>query len=98
MNAPWGGAQRASAAALLSPQWSSPTHTCRRRYACALELLLTAITAPTQVVNAITVACLKKYVLVSLIHRWERRVAPRGDGSEGEYVAQHGIHCAASLP
>lgn len=40
----------------------------RRRYAHALELLLTAVTAPTMVLNAITVACLKKFMLVSLIH------------------------------
>jgi COP9 signalosome complex subunit 3 len=39
----------------------------RRRYARALELLLTAVTAPTMVLNAITVACLKKYMLVSLL-------------------------------
>lgn len=40
----------------------------RRHYARALELLLTALTAPTMVLNAITVACLKKFMLVSLIH------------------------------
>ncbi|KAL4424036.1 hypothetical protein ABPG75_001337 [Micractinium tetrahymenae] len=40
----------------------------RRRYAHALELLLTAITAPTLVLNAITLACLKKFTLVSLLH------------------------------
>ena len=38
---------------------------CRRRYAHALELLLTALTAPTMVPNAITAACAKKYVQVS---------------------------------
>lgn len=40
----------------------------RKRYADALRLLLYAITAPTFVVNAITMAAHKKYVLVSLIH------------------------------
>ncbi|KAL4423543.1 hypothetical protein ABPG77_006566 [Micractinium sp. CCAP 211/92] len=40
----------------------------RRRYAHALDLLLTAITAPTMVLNAITLACLKKFMLVSLVH------------------------------
>lgn len=40
----------------------------RRRYARALELLLTALTAPTLVLNAITVACLKKYLVLSLVH------------------------------
>lgn len=41
---------------------------CRRRYARAIQLLLTAATAPTMVLNAITVACLKKLILVSLLH------------------------------
>ena len=40
----------------------------RRRYARALDLLLSALTAPTQVLNAITVACLKKWMLLSLVH------------------------------
>lgn len=38
-----------------------------RQYVRAQNLYLAAITAPTQVLNAITVACLKKYTLVSLI-------------------------------
>lgn len=45
-----------------------PTRLRRRRYKRALELLLTALTAPTLVLNAITVACLKKYLLLSLVH------------------------------
>ena len=48
----------------------------RRRYARAMELLGTAITAPTMVLNAITVACLKKYLLLGLIHNG----GPRGGG------------------
>ena len=40
---------------------------CRRRYPRALELLLAAVTLPTLVMNAITVACLKKYVLLFLM-------------------------------
>ena len=40
----------------------------KRRYRRALDLLLTAITVPTYVVNAITIACIKKYVLVALLH------------------------------
>lgn len=43
--------------------------TGRKRYDTALCLFLTALTAPTAVVNAITVACYKKYVLVSLLHK-----------------------------
>jgi COP9 signalosome complex subunit 3 len=39
-----------------------------RRYSRAMELFLTALTAPTHVMNAITVACLKKYILVALLH------------------------------
>lgn len=45
---------------------------CRRRYSRALQLLLTALTAPTMVLNAITVACLKKYILVQLLTAGER--------------------------
>lgn len=40
----------------------------RRRYPRALHLLLTAITTPTMVISAITVACMKKHILVSLLH------------------------------
>lgn len=40
----------------------------RKRYSEALQLLLQALTAPTMVVNAITMTCYKLYVLVSLIH------------------------------
>lgn len=49
----------------------------RRRYARALDLLLAGITAPTLVVNAITVAALKKYVLVSLLHAGEAPPLPK---------------------
>lgn len=50
------------------PPAHTPAHTRRRRYPRALELLLTALTAPTMVLNAITVACLKKFMLLSLVH------------------------------
>lgn len=40
----------------------------RRRYSEALQIFLQGLTAPTHVVNAITVATYKKYALVSLIH------------------------------
>jgi len=40
----------------------------RKRYSDALQLLLQALTAPTMVVNAITMTCYKLYVLVSLIY------------------------------
>ncbi len=48
----------------------------RKAYARALGLLLHGLTAPTQVVNAITVAMYKKYALVSLIHAGA--ASPRG--------------------
>ena len=40
----------------------------RRRYPEALHMFLQGLTAPTFVVNAITIATYKKYALVSLIH------------------------------
>ena len=40
----------------------------RKQWSRALELWLQAVTAPTFVGNAITVACYHKYVLASLIH------------------------------
>ena len=51
-----------------NPYPALPSVACRRRYPRALELLLTALTAPTMVLNAITVACLKKFMLLSLMH------------------------------
>lgn len=48
----------------------------RKQYARALGLLLHGLTAPTQVVNAITVATYKKYALVSLIHAGARPPPP----------------------
>ena len=39
-----------------------------RRYADALELFLYGLTAPTMVLNAITMCSYKKYILVSLVH------------------------------
>ncbi|KAK9809877.1 hypothetical protein WJX72_000853 [[Myrmecia] bisecta] len=44
-------------------------HIGRKSYAQALDLLLQGLTAPTMVVNAITLAAYKKYALVSLIHQ-----------------------------
>ena len=46
----------------------------RKHYREALQLLLQALTAPTMVVNAITVAAYKKFVLVHLIHSGEARL------------------------
>ena len=40
----------------------------RKQYAQALQLFLNALTAPTMVVSAITMAIFKKFMLVSLIH------------------------------
>ena len=45
-----------------------PLRAGRKQYARAVGLFLHGLTAPTQVVNAITVATYKKYALVSLIH------------------------------
>lgn len=39
----------------------------RRRHPRALQLLLAALTAPTLLLSAITVACLKKFMLLSLV-------------------------------
>lgn len=43
----------------------------RRRYSEALQIFLQGLTAPSHVVNAITIAMFKKYALVSLIHNGE---------------------------
>lgn len=48
----------------------------RKTYADALRLLLHALTAPTFVVNAITLAAHAKYVLVCLIHTGENGKLP----------------------
>lgn len=40
----------------------------RRKYPEALHMFVQGLTAPTFVVNAITIATYKKYALVSLIH------------------------------
>ncbi|KAI8464947.1 MAG: hypothetical protein J3K34DRAFT_99745 [Monoraphidium minutum] len=49
----------------------------RKQWVRALELWLQAVTAPTYVGNAITVACYKKFVLGSLIHTGSLRQLPR---------------------
>lgn len=48
-----------------------------RQYTRALDLYLAAITAPTKVLNAITVACLKKFILVTLLHSGKRAQLPK---------------------
>jgi len=53
---------------LLYCYYGSMIELGRKRYDRALDLLNLAITAPTSVVNAITIACLKRWVLVSVIH------------------------------
>lgn len=40
----------------------------RKQHGRAMELFLLGLTAPTHVLNAITAATYKKYVLVSIIH------------------------------
>ncbi len=52
---------------LLYCYYGGMLETGRRRYTRACDLYLTAIVAPTGVVNAITMACLKKLYLVSLL-------------------------------
>lgn len=59
---------------LLYCYYGSMIELGRKRYDRALDLLNVAITAPTSVVNAITIACLKRWVLVSVIHHPERGV------------------------
>lgn len=53
---------------LLYCYYGARIHTGRKKYGEALQLLLQALTAPTMVVNAITMTCYKKYVMVSLMH------------------------------
>lgn len=53
---------------LLYCYYGGMIQTGRRLYAEAMDLYLTAITAPTGVCNAITIAALKKLMLVSLLH------------------------------
>jgi len=53
---------------LLYCYYGARIHIGRKRYSDALQLLLQALTAPTMVVNAITMTCYKLYVLVSLIY------------------------------
>lgn len=49
----------------------------RKRYPEALECLLAALTAPSMVSNAITVAAYKKWALVNLIHNGKLPGLPR---------------------
>jgi len=51
--------------------------TGQRRYTRAFDLYLTAIVAPTGVVNAITMACLKKLYLISLLLHGEAPSLPK---------------------
>ena len=50
-----------------------PLLTGRKQYGPALERLLAVLTAPSMVVNAITLTAYKKYVLVSLIQHGQAR-------------------------
>ncbi|KAK9823017.1 hypothetical protein WJX81_007287 [Elliptochloris bilobata] len=62
---------------LLYCYYGGMVHTGRKQYARALGLFLHGLTAPTQVVNAITVATYKKYALVSLVHAGEVPPLPK---------------------
>lgn len=57
-----------------SPDVSLSTLTGRKQYGPALERLLAVLTAPSMVVNAITLTAYKKYVLVSLIQHGQARL------------------------
>lgn len=62
---------------LLYCYYGGMLETGRRRYRRAFDLYLTAIVAPTGVVNAITIACLKKLYLVSLLLNGEAPILPK---------------------
>ncbi|KAL4539541.1 hypothetical protein Ndes2437B_g02090 [Nannochloris sp. 'desiccata'] len=62
---------------LLYCYYGGMLETGRRRYTRAFDLYLTAIVAPTGVVNAITMACLKKLYLVSLLINGESPSLPK---------------------
>lgn len=62
---------------LLYCYYGGMIETGRRRYSQAIDLYLTAVTVPTGVVNAITIASLKKLYLVSLLHTGEAPVLPK---------------------
>ncbi|KAA6424269.1 MAG: hypothetical protein FRX49_05481 [Trebouxia sp. A1-2] len=53
---------------LLYCYYGGMIHIGRRKYPEALHMFVQGLTAPTFVVNAITIATYKKYALVSLIH------------------------------
>lgn len=92
-------------AVLLYCYYGGMLETGRRRYSHALELFLAAITAPTYVVNAITVAALKKFILVALLHHGEvpplpKHTAPavsRGVKSEAGTYYDLSKHVAAAV-
>lgn len=61
------------------------THLCctgRKDYRRGMSLLLLGLTAPTHVVNAITVAIYKKYTLVSLLLHGEVQHLPKYTSSQ----------------
>ncbi|KAL3139708.1 hypothetical protein ABBQ38_004017 [Trebouxia sp. C0009 RCD-2024] len=62
---------------LLYCYYGGMIHIGRRRYSEALQIFLQGLTAPTHVVNAITVATYKKYALVSLIHNGSLMALPK---------------------
>ncbi len=62
---------------LLKHTLSALCAAARKRYPEALECLLAALTAPSMVSNAITVAAYKKWALVNLIHNGKLPGLPR---------------------
>lgn len=62
---------------LLYCYYGGTVEVARRRYGAAAELLHAAVCAPTAVVNAITVACLKRLVLVEALRSGEVLALPK---------------------
>lgn len=62
---------------LLYCYYGGMIHIGRRKYPEALHMFVQGLTAPTFVVNAITIATYKKYALVSLIHSGSVTALPK---------------------
>eukprot|EP00877_Chromochloris_zofingiensis_P003663 jgi/Chrzof1/13298/Cz07g28020.t1 len=73
---------------LLYCYYGGMIHIGRKQYARAVELFVQAMTSPTMVGNAITVACYKKYVLTSLIHTGTVPALPKFTPSKVRQVVE----------
>lgn len=74
---------------LLYCYYGGMVHIGRKEYAQALQLFLNALTAPTMVVSAITMAIFKKFMLVSLIHQGQPGSLPRYASSSLTRAIKH---------